>query len=1469
MRRTVNLKLLGITVVAVAVLATGVHLLHGRQVKRHAGALLHQAEAEEQRGRLDDAEVFLSQYIELVPDDLSAIERYAGILERIGTQRSSKRYLSAAYFFLERVHHGQPERQDLTRKLIDLAMSPGVGTFSGALRHIEELDKDGKDPEFMHLRGRCQEQLGHYDQAFAIYEKMLKKWPDRIDAYLAEADLFRTHMGRHPDADRVIARMVETNPENYKAYLASARYWQARGDLRKVAANLDQGLIYSAGTADVYVGGVRVHLPGWLVLLVKGMDKADILLASGELELSQARSDQLDKTEKKLTRSLELDADNPATYLALAKLKTRQGKTPEAVEYIQTALAKFKGDVQVELGWTLANLLLDNNNWKEAHGVALKLTRAGLIQQVDLKFLDARETMVQGQWDDARQKLEALRFSLGKMPERLRLADFLLGLCYEKLGDREQQYAAFHRVALADASLMLDQLSTRAYRGMGAALLGLNRIDDAIESYRQAVLRDPSARVELARLLVLKNLGLPPGQRNYGEAEQLLQATGKDTHSPRDVKLLQAQILAEKGETKEARTLLEKLRAEDPGRLDSWVALANLSVRDRKPADALTILDQAQKQLGDRVELRLVRASVLVQGGKQNITALGDLLRDTKQFKDSERAVLVRGLIDAYERLGAQKEADGLLSELVKIDGSDLDAWMALFHRAVVAGDTQGMDDAISKMRGIGGDKGVEWKYAEILKLLGLAEKGDKRGLDRVRLLLSSISTQQARIVACSARLEDLEGKEEIAIDRYRQAVELGERSPVVVRRLVALLSARNRYADVGRILEKLPDQLIATSEIRRLNAEVLLHRAESGSDPDLGGALARVAEVARKAVPEESTNYQDQLWLGYMLLAAGKPEAAKDALERAVRLRPDKAETWVGLVYYFNKTAPADKDQQINATLERARRALAKDQQALAFAQFYEQLDRIDEAEKQYLQAVHDKPEDIPTRRAIANFYLYKAQDKDKDKAQAQQHLQKIIALTKVDAEKQWAQRLLAFSLASAGNYQQAREACKVLGLLDANASTDWISSNDLAALEAQAQDKHWTVDDLRAAAAVMATQINRTEREKAIAFLQLIKAQRPADLFMLAKLYDTTGKPKQCRQTMLQLLTNEGDNPEYVAYFARVLLVEHDLAGAEGLVEQLEHRLNQSQAFVTVELKARVWAAQGRHADVPGLLTAFLDSPKADPPDRTQRLLLVAALYDSLGQAHRDEKSYPDRAEKFYREYVAKRTAEFSVLVGYLGRQGQIKKALDEAAAGWEKGMWEVTAEACLGALHGGTPSPEDLRRVDGWLAAAREKVPQSMRLLVSIADLRDLQGNYDTAIDLYKQVLDRQPLNVVALNNLAWLLALKKQQGNDALELINRAIDQWGPAADLRDTRAVVYLTLGESGKAVKELQQALADGKTGPRYFHLAEAYAQQHSPVEARAEMVNANNLGLKPEHLHALERNAYNELLASSPLSKK
>src|SRR5262249_17573834 len=141
--------------------------------------------------------------------------------------------------------------------------------------------------------------------------------------------------------------------------------------------------------------------------------------------------------------------------------------------------------------------------------------------------------------------------------------------------------------------------------------------------------------------------------------------------------------------------------------------------------------------------------------------------------------------------------------------------------------------------------------------------------------------------------------------------------------------------------------------------------------------------------------------------------------------------------------------------------------------------------------------------------------------------------------------------------------------------------------------------------------------------------------------------------------------------------------------------------------------------------------------------------------------------------------------------------------------------------------------VKRLEDHLREAIAKNPTSTVLLLHLADLYDMRGRYPEAETLYKRVLqEKEPKNVVALNNLAWLLAHRDGGAGEALQHIESAVAGIGRRADLLDTRGLVYLKLGKHDAALADFKEANDDAPTPTRQFHLAKALYESKNRAAA-------------------------------------
>src|SRR5262249_46341171 len=116
------------------------------------------------------------RYLALIPADLDALEKYGLVLDRVAVfpdPRGRRR----AFLILERVVRDSPERADLRRQLIRIAMSPDLQRYSDALDHIKILRKNPPDDADLEVfYARCLER-SDATKAVAAYREAIKLAP--------------------------------------------------------------------------------------------------------------------------------------------------------------------------------------------------------------------------------------------------------------------------------------------------------------------------------------------------------------------------------------------------------------------------------------------------------------------------------------------------------------------------------------------------------------------------------------------------------------------------------------------------------------------------------------------------------------------------------------------------------------------------------------------------------------------------------------------------------------------------------------------------------------------------------------------------------------------------------------------------------------------------------------------------------------------------------------------------------------------------------------------------------------------------------------------------------------------------------------------------------------------------------------------------------------------------------------------
>ena len=108
-----------------------------------------------------------------------------------------------------------------------------------------------------------------------------------------------------------------------------------------------------------------------------------------------------------------------------------------------------------------------------------------------------------------------------------------------------------------------------------------------------------------------------------------------------------------------------------------------------------------------------------------------------------------------------------------------------------------------------------------------------------------------------------------------------------------------------------------------------------------------------------------------------------------------------------------------------------------------------------------------------------------------------------------------------------------------------------------------------------------------------------------------------------------------------------------------------------------------------------------------------------------------------------------------------------------------------------------------------------------LALLAEVEERSGKHQEAMAQYRSILAADSLNVLAMNNLAYLLANEKL--DEAFWLAQHALELAPDNPAVQDTMGMVCYRKGLYTKAIEHLKAAVAGDSTPRRQFHLAVSY----------------------------------------------
>lgn len=274
---------------------------------------------------------FLVSAIFLLAGGLLSAAPSAAVLERYnqGLQaQANESFYEASQYYLE-VTAQNPAFTDAWYKLAECSYK--LGEFDLALQYLENAEKYEKNNlAIQNLKGMVYVSLGRIDDGRSIFNDILKKYPNDIDAHfgLAEIELYE---GRFSGAQNQYMEALKRQNTNRKALLSLALVNAERGQTESAENYLRQALSYYSGESEVH----------YLASIIYSM-KGDYVTA-----------------EKQARIAVEVNSDYDKAYDMLSTVLYKQGRYKEVIDISDYLISRnrkntnawfIKGVSQTKLG---------------------------------------------------------------------------------------------------------------------------------------------------------------------------------------------------------------------------------------------------------------------------------------------------------------------------------------------------------------------------------------------------------------------------------------------------------------------------------------------------------------------------------------------------------------------------------------------------------------------------------------------------------------------------------------------------------------------------------------------------------------------------------------------------------------------------------------------------------------------------------------------------------------------------------------------------------------------------------------------------------------------------------------------------------------------------------------------------------------------------------------------------------------
>jgi tetratricopeptide (TPR) repeat protein len=613
------------------------------------------------------------------------------------------------------------------------------------------------------------------------------------------------------------------------------------------------------------------------------------------------------------------------------------------------------------------------------------------------------------------------------------------------------------------------------------------------------------------------------------------------------------------------------------------------------------------------------------------------------------------------------------------------------------------------------------------------------------------------------------------------------------------------------RILERDPNSF----EGLRLKGFVHLARKE------LKEAIAKF-EAANAAKPDQNDL---QLTLAQAYLFDKQPQKAEAIAKQGIERSPASGAFYDLLLgMYLNANRPADAEQVLRT---KSSNNPANPQYVIQLAGFYWATNRRPEAEEQLNRILASK-ESFPGGRLLVGDFYVRAQEYGKALEQYEKgaeelpsekalHQKRMVPVFLIQGKNDDASRLVAEILKDNPKDDSAIAMRSSMALRSGSRDQINRAVTDLESL-VQRQPKNHLLrfDFARGLLAKGEVDQAKVQLQEAIKLRPDFTAPRMA----LAQIHLSRGDFSQAAQAAEQVLEYEPTNTAAKLVRSGAMVGMKDYVKAR---QELSVMLDQNPALTDAQFQlGMINLSEGKLREAENEFRKLYQASPNDPRGlmgTVETLVAQKKMRDALSLLEAEIKKAPERAD-LRRAYA--NTAY---------RDGNYQLALKELRGLLERNPNDVGLMMRVGET---LNQMGDLNGAIEIVEKAKAAAPNNTVPTLTLAVLWDQAGESQKAKPLYQQVLQIEPDNPMALNNLAFVMAEEGVGLDEALTMAQKAKQKLPTNPEVSDTLGWIYIKKNLSDNAISIFRELVDKHPERSTYqYHLAMAYYQKGDKVAAK------------------------------------